>query len=333
MAYSSYGSQISGNLTSLNSFLTNISSVDLASIWQGAAYSKQNSNLTSITEALDGQIVLLNDLVGVLSKIDEYDKLVSDIEGYVAERNSLDTNASDYTVQYERLSNLIETTTESKDKLKHTITNILNNSTRKYSKHYNVISSTPVTSTLNLLDEASEYFAKIDSGFDMNATIVPFGNGIIKDENSNPNFSNKDAWINKNPYAGRNTGQCTWFAWGRFYEIYGYSPGFTTNGNGCVNQLLRAHSDKFVKSNTPVPGAVFSTGLGEQYGHVGIVLEVDEENDRIVIQDGNQNGQSDSFAVAQTDWRTKEYSLKEFCAMRGGTIFANPIGKEAVMNG
>ena len=54
------------------------------------------------------------------------------------------------------------------------------------------------------------------------------------------------------------------------------------------------------------------------------VLEVDEENDRIVIQDGNYNGKSDSFAVAQKDWGTKEYSLSEFNAKRGGTVYAVP---------
>lgn len=333
MAYSSYGSQISSNLTPLNSFYTDVTTIDLASIWQGSAYSKQSSNLSTLTSALSAQVAQLSDMVDVLVKIDEYDQLVKDIEKYNAERNALDTNATDYVVQYESLTNLIDTATASKDKLKYTINNVLNNTTRKYTKYYNEIPKTDVVGTLGLLDDAAQYFSKIDNGFDMSNSIVPFWYGVINKDNSNPNFNNSDAWVRKNPYAGRNTGQCTWFAWGRFYEIYGYSPGFTTNGNGCVNQLLKAHGDKFVKSNVPVAGAVFSTGLGEQYGHVGIVLEVDEANDRIVIQDGNQNGQSDSFAEAQKDWRTKEYSLSEFCRMRGGTIFANPIGREAVMNG
>jgi surface antigen len=333
MAYSSYGNQISGKLTGLNNFVTEVGKIDFSSIWSGQAYSKQYSNLTSSVSSLQGQITQLNDMVSVLSDIDQYDQYVKDLDLYRSQINALDTNASNYATEYQRLSNLIDDITDKKDKLKIRINNILNNTTKEYTRRYSEISSTEVVSTVDLLNSTSDYFSKIESGFDINSTVVPFGNGIIKDSNSNPDFSNTDAWVNKNPYAGRNTGQCTWFAWGRFYEIYGYSPGFTTNGNGCVNQLLTAHGDKFVKSNTPVAGAVFSTGLGEEYGHVGIVVEVDEENNRIVIQDGNQNGKSDSFAVAQKDWRTKEYSLSEFCAMRGGTIFANPIGKEAVLNG
>ena len=37
-------------------------------------------------------------------------------------------------------------------------------------------------------------------------------------------------------------------AWGRFYELYVYSPGFTGNGNQCMDQLVAAHPDKFEKS-------------------------------------------------------------------------------------
>ena len=59
---------------------------------------------------------------------------------------------------------------------------------------------------------------------------------------------NKDAWVTNNPYSMSGLyGQCTWFAWGRFYEIYGYDPGFRGNGYSCANELLRAHSDKFYK--------------------------------------------------------------------------------------
>lgn len=54
---------------------------------------------------------------------------------------------------------------------------------------------------------------------------------------------------------------------------------------------------------------------------------------KLVIQDGNYNGTSDTFEVAQTDWGTRALSLSEFKNSRGGTVFANPIGKEAVLNG
>ena len=53
---------------------------------------------------------------------------------------------------------------------------------------------------------------------------------------TNPNFDNYDAWVNINPYAqAKLYGQCTWFGWGRFYELYGYSPGFIGDGWKCVD--------------------------------------------------------------------------------------------------
>lgn len=56
-----------------------------------------------------------------------------------------------------------------------------------------------------------------------------------------------DPNVNSEPYTSLNPfaqvglrGQCTWFAWGKFYEIYGYDPGF--RGNGCTNaEELIAH--------------------------------------------------------------------------------------------
>lgn len=42
---------------------------------------------------------------------------------------------------------------------------------------------------------------------------------------TNPKFNNMEAWITTNPYAKAGLyGQCAWFAWGRFYELYGYDP-------------------------------------------------------------------------------------------------------------
>ena len=94
--------------------------------------------------------------------------------------------------------------------------------------------------------------------------------GITFRGGTNPNFNNMEAWITKNPYAKTSLyGQCTWFAWGRFYELYGYDPGFTGNGWDCVDELLKAHPNKFERSSTPKVGAVFS-GIGKN--HVGIVV-------------------------------------------------------------
>lgn len=135
-----------------------------------------------------------------------------------------------------------------------------------------------------------------------------------------PNFDNYDAWVNKNPYAqAKLYGQCTWFAWGRFYELYGYSPGFIGDGWKCVDQLLKTHGDKFERSTTPKAGAVFS-GIGRN--HVGIVIDV--KGDVLIIQEGNLDGKTNTFKDARKDWHTKEYTLSQLRAAMQGVIFANP---------
>lgn len=147
---------------------------------------------------------------------------------------------------------------------------------------------------------------------------VSFGFGNLRSE---PNFNNLEAWVTKNPYAQAGLyGQCTWFAWGRFYEIYGYSPGFTGNGWDCVNQLIATHPDKFKKSSTPIAGAIFST-LG--HNHVGIVITFDGTN--ITIQDGNYDGKTNTFSDAKKDWRTQTMPLSNFISINGGVVFANPM--------
>lgn len=144
--------------------------------------------------------------------------------------------------------------------------------------------------------------------------------GIAFRGGTNPNFNNMEAWITKNPYAKAGLyGQCTWFAWGRFYELYGYDPGFTGNGWDCVDQLVKAQPDKFERSSSPKAGAVFS-GIGKN--HVGIVLKVDGNN--ITIQDGNYDGVTNTFEDAKKDWQTNTYTLDYYRSRMGGIVFANP---------
>lgn len=144
--------------------------------------------------------------------------------------------------------------------------------------------------------------------------------GITFRGGTNPNFNNMEAWITKNPYAKAGLyGQCTWFAWGKFYELYGYDPGFSGNGWDCVDELLKAHPDKFERSSTPKAGAVFS-GIGKN--HVGIVLKVDGNN--ITIQDGNYDGITNTFEDAKKDWQTNTYTLDYYRSRMGGIVFANP---------
>ena len=148
-----------------------------------------------------------------------------------------------------------------------------------------------------------------------------------------PDFSNNDAWRNpSNPYQ---YGQCTWFAGGRFYEIYGYMPcggNRNWNGNCWVSNITEMYSEDFVKSDTPVPGAIFS-GVG--VNHVGVVIDV--QGDKIIVQEGNLNGVSDNWDWATTectngivgdgsngDWIERTVTLSQLSSYYGGVVFANP---------
>ena len=136
----------------------------------------------------------------------------------------------------------------------------------------------------------------------------------------NTNFNNIEAWITKNPYARVGLyGQCTWFAWGRFYELYGYDPGFTGNGWDCVDQLISSHPDLFERSLKPKSGSVFS-GIG--VNHVGIVISVD--GNYVTIQEGNLDGKTNTFQDAKTDWHTVTYTLNQLRFYYRGVVFANP---------
>lgn len=136
-----------------------------------------------------------------------------------------------------------------------------------------------------------------------------------------PDFSNINAWkAPSNPYAPTFYGQCTWFAWGRFYEIYGYDPGFWGNGYQCVGQLLQAHPDKFEFSTTPKAGAVGSSDAA--HNHVWIVLAVD--GDRVTVQEGNLDGANNTWADAILDWHTTVYTMDGLRATYGNVTYANP---------
>ncbi len=159
------------------------------------------------------------------------------------------------------------------------------------------------------------------------------GDGSIE---GNPNFENAAAWkAPSNPYAPNYYGQCTWFAWGRFYEIYGYSPGFTGPGYACADETYEAHRDKFTDpENTkfPVAGAVGSSDKGIGHNHVFIVTGV--EGNKITIQEGNLNQEHgdnynhyvpDSWGYAIKDWRTVTLTIDQLRGLYGDVRFANPI--------
>ena len=135
-----------------------------------------------------------------------------------------------------------------------------------------------------------------------------------------PIFFNLDAYVLLNPYAQSELyGQCTWFAWGRFYELFGYSPDFTGDVWHCVEQLVAAHPDQWELSNTPTDLCVFS-GIG--FNHVGIVLYY--QNGILTIQHENIDGETNTFEEATKDWCEIQITLEDLQTKYSSVVFAIP---------
>lgn len=328
MAYSTYISSIDNSIASFESVSTEIDGLGLDTLWQGNAATKQIDNLDTISSALKTQISAMQDLSSTLSMIDRYDALLDTIAKNETTRDNLDKDATNYETKYIEFSEVISDQKATADSLKLQIETALSKDITAYTQQFNIIPKTEVVVTSEIFTKAMDSMDKLESAFDVSAVVIPAVStyeGFLTNPTDNPNFNNHDAWVGQNPYSWSGLyGQCTWFAWGKFYELYGYSPGFTGNGKDCAGQLVNAHSDKFYLSDTPVVGSVFSIQENGGYGHVGVVVGVDYENNTITIQDGNYNGKTDSFAVAQSDWGTLTYNLDEFNRKRDGVVYANP---------
>ena len=117
--------------------------------------------------------------------------------------------------------------------------------------------------------------------------------------------------------------QCTYYAWSRFYQVYGFSSGAFGNGKDNAREIVAVHGDKFSLSSTPSGGAVFSAQantLYPQYGHVGFVEAFDGTN--LWISEGNytlSNGDNGYIHIYRT-------TLQAFKAMYPDVVFAVPNG-------
>lgn len=139
--------------------------------------------------------------------------------------------------------------------------------------------------------------------------------GIIR-ASRNPNFANLNVWQHPNSPYKTLWGQCTWFAWHRFFEIYGYEAGFNGNGYETAGQLVASHPDKFYLSSEPKAGAVFS-----YMNHTGLILEV--KDGMVTIQDGNYDGYTNSiWEEAISDWQTRTIPISEMSGY--GAVYACP---------
>ena len=88
-----------------------------------------------------------------------------------------------------------------------------------------------------------------------------------------------------NPFT---VGQCTWFAWSRFYQVYGFDSGARGNGKTNAMEIVKAHGDVFELSSTPAAGSVFSMEKNTLYpecGHTGFVEAYDGQY--VWLSEGN----------------------------------------------
>ena len=142
-----------------------------------------------------------------------------------------------------------------------------------------------------------------------------------------PDFSNRKVWLGYkdggiNPYGDAYMGQCTWFAWGLFYQHCGFDPGFRGNGSSCASEAYHSLKEQgWTFSRSPSPGAVFST---TNFNHVGIVAGV-LDGDTMIIVEGNFNHRNDTFAefISLPDWAMRTVSVHYY--KKGvGYVFCNP---------
>ncbi|MDO4466025.1 MAG: CHAP domain-containing protein [Bacillota bacterium] len=90
---------------------------------------------------------------------------------------------------------------------------------------------------------------------------------------------------NENPFS---LGQCTYFAWSRFYQFYGYDSGARSHGKYNAQEIAQTHSSSFCLSVIPTTGSVFSIekeASNPTFGHVGFVEYFDGQY--IWISEGN----------------------------------------------
>lgn len=123
-----------------------------------------------------------------------------------------------------------------------------------------------------------------------------------------------------NPFA---MPQCTYYAWSRFYQVYGFSSGAFGNGKDNAGEIVAAHPDKFTLSNMPSGGAVFSAQantLYPEFGHVGFVEAFDGTN--LWISEGNYTLSNGDYGYIHI-YRT---TFQAFKSMYPDVVFAVPNG-------
>lgn len=149
-----------------------------------------------------------------------------------------------------------------------------------------------------------------------------------------PDFSNSKYWKHSSDGGTNNLsyGQCTWFAYGMFYQIHGYAPNrdgsHLPDGGDWATSI---HLDGWSASRSPTPGSIASVKTPTRpHGTVAMVLAVNEDG-TMTLAHGNANANlsEDPWGYAVNDWyiETVNSSTRTFSdGSVGQWTFLNPPG-------
>ena len=102
-------------------------------------------------------------------------------------------------------------------------------------------------------------------------------------------------WYSRNPFYQDNVGlpNCTCYAWGRFWENADINADFSNRPNLSTGdaQDWFAYNDGYERGNVPALGAIacYSGGDFSGLGHVCVIEEIDEVNNRCLVSESGYN--------------------------------------------
>ncbi|PWM46336.1 MAG: hypothetical protein DBX47_02700 [Clostridiales bacterium] len=123
-------------------------------------------------------------------------------------------------------------------------------------------------------------------------------------------------------------GQCTWYAYGRFLEVYGIAlKGRIPNACDWLNVIPSNNADQGVIYSTdvqnPVVGSIFVKN-NSSFGHVGFVEGVSDDGNYVYYTDANYNiSGSKTNLFDKTDGQVRKKSLESFTKGVVGYIYTN----------
>ena len=133
--------------------------------------------------------------------------------------------------------------------------------------------------------------------------------------------SGESAWkyysapLNTFPLSPYNNGNCTWYAYGRAYEVYGKDPGLRGAGNAGA-WYNYAKNNGFTVSSTPKAGSIICWSTDGNSGHVAFVEKVSGSS--ITFTESNYQYPN---SKAVPSWRSYTTTHPEtYCSNFGGKL-------------